>query len=286
MTLLHALWLAFLAPTAFAQYGIVDATVNSVGSGLPFLLPTVTCTGSTACGFVEIAEGIILRFRPLLTGVGVLVLVIAGYKMIVGQDDEALTKSRTVMTGAITGLVMVYMIDPFIHAFFGMAGEVPMGGMATGATVLTGELNGVINWALTIIAALAVLMIIVSALKAVSKAGGEEGITSMRNTLFSTAAGLLLLGFRYIISGGFVASTGNPVPLLAESLRVISYLMGFLGLIGVVVTVFAGFQYVLSMGKEEVATKSKGLLIRAAVGTIVILISLALVNFVILPGVQ
>lgn len=92
--------------------------------------------------------------------------------------------------------------------------------------------------------------------------------------------------FRFILSGGFVSSTGNPAPVLAAILTKISYVMGLLALVAVIIVVYAGFQYVLSIGREEQATKAKGLLIRAAMGAIVILLSLSLVNFVILPGVQ
>jgi hypothetical protein len=62
--------------------------------------------------------------------------------------------------------------------------------------------------------------------------------------------------------------------------------MSFLALAAVMVVVYAGFLCVLSNGNEENFTKAKGLLIRAAIGMIVIFISLALVNFVILPGLQ
>ncbi len=281
--------IAFLAPVvALAQaMGSPYDVVEMVGGGLPFLMPSgFVCGGNTGCGFVEIAAGVIVRYRPLLTAVGLLNIVIFGYRMIIGQEDEVITKARAMMSGTIAGLIMAYLIEPFIFAFYGSAGEVPQGAMVQGAALVSSEVNGVINWVLVIVASLAVLMLILSAIKAIGQGASDEGIGNMRKTIIGVVFGIILLVFRFVLSNGFVVSTGNNAPLLAMLLRPVSYLLGFLGMISVIVVVYAGFMYVLSMGNEEQGTKAKGLLIRVALGALVILLSLALVNFVILPGLQ
>lgn len=280
--------IAFLAPAAaFAQPVGPYAVVEVVGSELPFFVPSgFECSGHVACGFVEIAAWMVLRFRPVLTIAGLLNIVIFGYRMIIGQEDEVINKSRAVISGTIAGLIMAYLIEPFILAFYGSAGEVPRGAMAGGAGLLSAEVNGIVNWVLVIAASLSVMMLILSAVKAIGQSANEEGIAGMRKTIISVVFGIVLIVFRFILSGGFVSSTGNPAPVLAAILIKISYVMGLLALVAVIIVVYAGFQYVLSMGREEQATKAKGLLIRAAIGAVVILLSLSLVNFVILPGVQ
>ncbi|MDO8630213.1 MAG: hypothetical protein Q7R41_06940, partial [Phycisphaerales bacterium] len=60
------------------------------------------------------------------------------------------------------------------------------------------------------------------------------------------------------------------------------FVLTFLALAAVVMCIYAGILYVLSLGKEEQASKAKGLLIRVLIGTVVILLSLALVRFVII----
>ncbi len=277
--------LALLIPVAaYADYSLATGAVDSVGGALPFFEASGFCGGSNACGFVDIAAGVVTRFRPVLTFVAVLVIVIFGYRMIISQEDDLIAKSRIIMSGAIAGLIMAYLIDPFIKAFYGNVGEVPQNAIEQGVAVLSTEVSGVINWALTIVAALAILMIILTATKAIAGSAGEEGITNIRKTVFSVVFGLVMLLFRVILSYGFVESTGNPMPIVASTLSFISYLMGFLGMIAVIVVIYAGFLYVLSMGKEEQAAKAKGLLGRAALGAIVILLSLALVNFVLVPS--
>src|SRR3989338_8919061 len=201
--------IAFLAPVAaFAQMGSPNDIVEMVGAPLPFLITgSYVCAGNTGCGFVQIAALVVVRFRPLLTVVGLLNIVIFGYRMIIGQEDDVITKARAMMSGTIAGLIMAYLIEPFIFAFYGSAGEVPQGAMAGGAALLSSEVNGVINWVLVIVAALAVLMLIVSAVKAIGQAASDEGIANVRKTVIEVVLGILLLVFRFILSDGFVSST-------------------------------------------------------------------------------
>ncbi|MSR86719.1 hypothetical protein EXS70_00930 [Candidatus Peribacteria bacterium] len=279
--------IALLVPaTAYAQYGIIGETVNNISGFLPFMYDNGMCSGSTACGFIQLVQMVVGKFRPLLTVIAVVVMVIYGYRMIIGQEDDILTKARTVMSSTIAGLIMVWLIDPFIAAFYGTTGEVQQGNIDVGVGILTTEVNGVVNWVLMIVASLAVLILILTALKAIGQSTGEEAIGNIRKTIFSVAAGLILLVMRFVLSGGFVESTGNPAPILAAIMRPVSYIMGFLGLAALIVVVYAGFSLVLSMGSEEAYTKSKSLLVRAAIGSIIIMMSLAIVNFVIIPGVQ
>ncbi len=289
----------FLPASAYADYTVVDQTVGAVGSwgGLPFMMAVpYICTGNVACGFVQIAETAVYQFRPALTIVAVLMIVIFGYRMIVGQEDDVITKARGVMSGTIAGLIMMYLIDPFIYAFYGTGGEVPSSNIAGGAARLTLELNGLLNWAMTIVAALAIVMLILSALKSMGSSTGEEGIGNMKKTIFSVIFGLVLLAVRLVLSYGFIGGTyvsagvtytdpgslQNPASMLTRLLTPVSFAMGFLALAGIIVVIYAGLLCVFNMGNEENFGKAKALLARAAIGTVVIMLSLALVRFVIL----
>ncbi len=270
--------LALLVPaSALADYGLVNSMVDAVGANFGY-------QGSGDFG--SIAKDVVAAFLPILTGVGVLVIIIFGYRMIIGQEDDVITKARTVMSGTIAGLVMAWLIGPFIDAFYGESGEVARGGALQGAAEFDSQVNGLVNWVLVIVAALAVAMIILSALKSFASGTSEEGIANMRKTVFSVIFGIILLVFRFVLSDLFLATTRNPAPVLANFLRPISFVMGFLALTGLIIVLYAGILCILSLGKEEQYTKAKGLLIRAGIGVIVILVSLAIVNFVILPGVE
>ncbi len=281
--LLHALG---SSEHVHASYSIINQTVNGVGATLPTLVGAQCDAANGACGFIGIATGIIAKFRPLLTIMAILSITIFGLRMIIGQEDDVLEKAKPLMTGLISGLVLSYLIDPFISAFYGTNGEVPRGAMATGTQIVNDQVNGLINWALVIVASLAVLMIVIAALKALLKPTNEEGIANLRKTFFSIGAGILLLVFRATLGGGFVNNTHSPIPILTPALQVISYLMGFLALAAVAVVIYAGIQMIFTLGNEEQGKKARALLGRAAIGFILILVSLVLVNFVVMPGVS
>lgn len=62
------------------------------------------------------------------------------------------------------------------------------------------------------------------------------------------------------------------------ALAIINFFLGFLGLLAVVMVIYGGFLYVGSAGNEESVNKAKKILLYAAIGIIVILVSFALVN--------
>ncbi len=269
------LLLSFLVPTALANDGILMGTVASVSAGFS------DCPGS--CTPMDVALHVLYIFRPMLAIVAVLVITITGVRMITSQEDDSLDRLKTVMTGTISGLVMAYLIPPFIAAFYGNAGEVAQGGAAVGVAVLESEIVGLLNWALTLAAVLALLVIILTAAKAVAKYNSDDGVANMRKTVYSVLAGLVILSLKYTLSYIFVASTQNPVPLLFALLTYVSYILGFLGLAAVIVVIYAGFLCLFSFGKEDAYAKAKGILGRAVVGAMVLLVSLAIIRFVVMP---
>jgi hypothetical protein len=263
-------------PLAASAQGIEQA-INSVGGTLP------TVGGQ---GFVYLAFSLFTKVRPILTGVAVFVVVLMGFKMIVAQEDDAVSKARVQMTAVVSGMILLYLIEPFINAFYGTTGEIFRGNMAGGATIVNTQVNGLINWGLTIVGSLAVTIMIVSAFRAILKGTGEEGITLIRKTAGSVAAGIILLVFRGVLAANFINSPASPIPLLTPLFSIISYVLTFLALAAVVVIIFSAISLILSLGNDEKLTQMKGLLMRTIVGFIIIVMSLSIVKFVIMPGVS
>jgi len=63
--------------------------------------------------------------------------------------------------------------------------------------------------------------------------------------------------------------------------NVINYILGFLGIIAVIIILYAGFQWMLSGGNEEKVGAAKKMLIAGVIGLVIILSAYTLANFVI-----
>ena len=82
---------------------------------------------------------------------------------------------------------------------------------------------------------------------------------------------------RIINEIGGEVTTADPEDITISTLQ---WLLGTLGLIAVVINIYAGFLWMTAAGNDEKITKAKQILTYAAVGLVVIFISWALVNFI------
>jgi hypothetical protein len=185
--------------------------------------------------------------------------------------------------------MLSYLIGPFIEAFYGLSdpGSVPNTDLEGGALVVCTELTGVINFALTIAGVVAIVLIIVSGVRAVVTAASEEALTQLRRTVVSIILGIILIVVKEVLVRAFglecAVEPGSPglAAIGDEIVTFINYFLGFLGLVALIIFVYAGFSMVVSIGNEELVTKAKSLMIRAVIGIFVIVMSLTIVRFVV-----
>ncbi len=115
--------------------------------------------------------------------------------------------------------------------------------------------------------------------------------------LFAPTLGLLAVAglfFSVTSSAALITDIDNPENVKTSTTwggsartavrQVVNYFLYFLGLIATIMVIYGGFLYVTSGGEEKGAEKGKNILIYAAVGIIIILISFAVVNTVLKAG--
>ncbi|MBU2524777.1 pilin [Patescibacteria group bacterium] len=91
-----------------------------------------------------------------------------------------------------------------------------------------------------------------------------------------------------VLAQGFISPQDNPAAVAGATgaqgnirnliQTMLSFLLGFLGLVAVIMIIYGGILYVTAGGNEENATKGKKILMYAVVGIVIIFISYALVN--------
>ncbi len=112
-----------------------------------------------------------------------------------------------------------------------------------------------------------------------------------------TFAGLLgaaLLATTFISDMSFAASgdsiefvdnlTGGEGDLKVLLNTILSYFLGFLGFVCVIMVIYGGILYVTSAGNDENVGKAKKILLYAAIGIVIIMVSYALVNTILGAG--
>lgn len=80
---------------------------------------------------------------------------------------------------------------------------------------------------------------------------------------------------------GNVYGSGTPEDIRTTVARIINIILGFLGVIFVVLTIVAGFQYMTAAGNEEKTKKALGLIKNAVIGLVIVLMSWMITRFIV-----
>lgn len=103
----------------------------------------------------------------------------------------------------------------------------------------------------------------------------------------AAAAGTLLTLQSALAQNPFITANDLPTGFNASTdirtgiIDVVNFVLSFLGLIAVIMVIYAGFLMIFSAGNDESISKAKSIIIWVAIGIIVILLSYVIVNFVI-----
>ena len=81
-----------------------------------------------------------------------------------------------------------------------------------------------------------------------------------------------------IVPGEIVAATGGEESLIDLVRTILNYFLGFLGILCLAIIIYGGFMYVTAGVNEAGAETGKKVLMYAAIGIIVILLSFVIVN--------
>ncbi|MFA6194974.1 MAG: pilin [Patescibacteria group bacterium] len=80
---------------------------------------------------------------------------------------------------------------------------------------------------------------------------------------------------------GDVYGSRTPTDIRTTIARIINVVLGFLGVIFVVLTIVAGFQYMTAAGNEEKTKQALGLIKNAVIGLVIVLMSWMLTRFIV-----
>ncbi len=101
--------------------------------------------------------------------------------------------------------------------------------------------------------------------------------------LMPYAAGAATLDLNNALTnvGGNAYGTSTPTDLLTIIGTIINVALGFLGVIFLLLTIYAGFLWMTAQGNEEQTAKAKGILTTAIVGLVITLAAYSIAAFVV-----
>ncbi|MEA2088762.1 MAG: hypothetical protein U9O55_02910 [Patescibacteria group bacterium] len=76
------------------------------------------------------------------------------------------------------------------------------------------------------------------------------------------------------------SSTGEPMPLKLFILLVINYILGFLGILFILLIIYGGYYWMFSGGNEQKIATAKKILLNATIGVVIVLLSASITFFV------
>lgn len=274
-----------LIETAHAQ--ALTAVADFVSGGLTAFFFGDGEGGGGANAYAGIA-GFLLERSWLIVGIFTLLLLVrSGLKLIYGQSEDKFEEAKRAIANGLMAVVLIFLVSRLVSAFYRAGGSWSPAAAASGSAIFTTELIGIINWVLTLVAVLAVAMIIASVFSAMLSIGAEDATERIRRAVFGAAAGIVLLGIDIAFRATFgleyftVPGLPTPFPIIVRVLFIISYILTFMALVAVIIVIYAGIMMILSLGNEEQFKKMRSLILRAILGLFVILVTYIIVRFVI-----
>ncbi len=225
--------------------------------------------------FRDILLGILASVFPLWIPVAILIIVIAGMVLVVTTQDEALTKGRTTLIAVGLGGMIIMLGPVVLFALY----QAPGITVANTAPILNAEALGIVDWLSAIVGIFGILMVMVSAVKAVGGFGGnEQAYSDVRQSLLNATIGMIIITASIVINN--TVFSGAPNPIIVFILTKALIVLNLMTTVAVGILVYAGVRMVANFGNEEYFTAAKSLAIRVLGGLAIMLVSYVLVFFV------
>jgi len=103
-----------------------------------------------------------------------------------------------------------------------------------------------------------------------------------------TGAIMLIQFVPSALASGFISPSDNPALIGGATggtgdfrelaLRIVNYFLGFLGFLSVLMVIYGGILYITAAGEEDKAKKGKTIIMYAAIGIVIVLLSFAIIN--------
>ena len=241
--------------------------------------------------------------RLIVGGLAAAYLVWSGFLLVSssGEAQETEVAKRSIVWSFLA-LMLMLSLDTILQDILYGGGEIGFGEIlqvsdnnnfaALGGASLF--ISNFAAWLEALFAVLVVVMVVVSGWRMVAAMGEEEEITKQKSVLFWLAMAVVVFLFNNIAIEQVLypwaigaSSDGNNVVAnfspnaaagVAEITAFLLYMLTFLGVVAVLVALYAGARLIMAFGDEEGQEAAKKTLVGAGIGIVVVLSSFAVTS--------
>lgn len=232
-----------------------------------------------------------IDFIKLLLGtIAVIFVIISGVRLVTSGDkaEEVFQKEKQAMRMIIYGLVLVIIADDLVlKVFFGDYGEciTSASNAKDCAKVGSSLVKGLYSLGLSLMATIAVFVIVLSAFQIITAFGKDEDMDKEKKRIGMAVIGLIIAGIgEFVVKGIVFPESGTKTIDIEQAkklvLMVTNFVAAFIGAGAFIMFFYAGYLYVAAAGNEEQTGKAKKILLSAVIGILIALAAYGLVNTV------
>lgn len=270
------------------QQDVTEQSVNVDPTGEGVTLPTFTDNTTEGAGVIVAAiQRFLDFFKLIVTPIAVLFLIIMGVRMTSAAKDneEVTTQAKNAVTYTLYGLGFIFVSDSVISVFFGSQGEVFRGGTAGVQDFAAKSSNffaGIYGLVETLIAAIAVFMLITAGMRYVGGSYDDDQIAKAKKQIQWALVGLMVVGIaEFVVKGILFQDQGARLGVdEAKQLmaNLTNFMAGTMGTISFVSLLYAGYLYVTGVQNEDNVAKAKKIIMWSLGGIIIALAAFAITN--------
>ena len=228
--------------------------------------------------------------KNLIGSLAILWIVIAGIQIFLASGDEEKIKTqKNAILYAIIGLIIMIVLEGVIYGVYGGSGVVNSITAHSGIGI-SPTIDKLIYFLKSLIASLAIFMIILSGIKLITAQGNEESEKQQKTSIKWIIIGLIVIIInKVIIDNLYVNSIENNDKIAISSINnVIAFVgkwiqfgLGFVGIIAFLILIYGGINMIINYGDDDAISNSKNIIKNAIIGIIIIISSFAIVSTVI-----
>jgi hypothetical protein len=234
------------------------------------------------------------RFKYIVVILAVLFIVISGIRMITASGNEDIVKkNRTSLIWLMVGLMIMQLSEIFVYILYNQGHYMGFGIFGDYAqnvpeTLQNNLVHPLLNFMMTLLAVIAVLMILIAALKMMTAMGDENKIKKQQQMIIGAMLGLVVIILakpvvQWFYGYGISTPSLDVVQSVSIVVQIANFIMGFTFVAAVVMLIVAGIMIIVHFGNDQRVQKAKKIISWVLIGLALILSAYTIVLLFIAP---